>query len=394
MASLRRVPRSPNFIACYTGADGKRYQRSTGVKFDGKVDSRRQAQKIANEFEDVARRKRTAQQVQRVFREIYEEVHSARLPDATVRDFGDRWLGSKKAEVSDATHVFYDIAYRKFIKHLGPKADGALFEVTKDDIHRWRDSLAKKLAPTTVNHNLKFVRMLFAAAKRENIVADNPAEDVPVLKRTVKTTRRPFTLAELRAMLKAADAEWRSMILFGLYTGQRLGDIARLSWDQIDLEAKEIRLQTSKTGRHQKIPIPPPLMKHIEVLRKEKSGELFLHPKAEDIVVTQGKTGSLSVQFHKLMAGVGLVSAKKHRKSNTTEQSKGVPKDRKGEAKISFHSLRHTTTSLLKNAGVSAAIAEEFVGHDSAEMNRVYTHIELDTMKKAASLLPDVTAGI
>lgn len=108
---------------------------------------------------------------------------------------------------------------------------------------------------------------------------------------------------------------------------------ARLSWDQIDLEAREIRLQTNKTGRHQKIPIPPPLMKHIKVLRK-------------------------------------------------------------GEAKVGFHSLRHTTTSLLKNAGVSPAIAEEFVGRDSAEMNRVHTHIELDAMKKAAGLLPDVTAGL
>jgi integrase len=393
MASLRRVPRSSHFIACYTGADGKRYQRSTGVKVDGKVDSRRQAQKIANEFEDVARRKRTAQQVQRVFREIYEEVTSAKLPDATVRDFGDRWLASKKAEVSDATHVFYDIAYRKFIKHLGPKANRAMFEVTKDEIQRWRDSLAKKLAPTTVNHNLKFVRMLFAAAKRESIVADNPAEDVPVLKRTVKTTRRPFTLAELRAMLKAADTEWRSMILFGLYTGQRLGDIARLSWDQVDLEAREIRLQTSKTGRHQKIPIPPPLLKHITRLKK-KAGEPYLHPKAEDIVATQGKTGSLSVQFHKLMAKAKIVEAKKHRKTTVKAAEDGKPKDRKGEAKVSFHSLRHTTTSLLKNAGVSAAIAEEFVGHDSAEMNRVYTHIELKTMKKAAGLLPDVTLGL
>ena len=52
-------------------------------------------------------------------------------------------------------------------------------------------------------------------------------------------------------------------------------------------------------------------------------------------------------------------------------------------SKISFHSL-------LKNAGVSPAIAEEFVGHDSTEMNRVYTHIENKAMKAAADLLPDV----
>lgn len=72
MASLRRIPRSPNFIACFTGADGKRYQRSTGIKVDGKVESRRRAQKIADEFEDIARKKRSAQQVQRVFKDIYE----------------------------------------------------------------------------------------------------------------------------------------------------------------------------------------------------------------------------------------------------------------------------------------------------------------------------------
>lgn len=256
--------------------------------------------------------------------------------------------------------------------------------------------MTKDLAPATVNHNLKFVRMLFAAAKREGMVADNPAEDVPTLKRTARTTRRPFTMVELRGLLQVADAEWRSMILFGLYTGQRLGDIARLSWDQIDLEAGEIRLQTSKTGRHQKIPIPPPLLKHIEVLKDEKPGEYFLHPKAEDIVSTQGKTGSLSVQFHKLMADAGIVTAKKHRKIEKSEENaagRKVPKARGVEAKVSFHSLRHTTTSLLKNAGVSPAIAEEFVGHDSAEMNRVYTHIELEAMKKAAELLPDVTEG-
>ena len=31
-------------------------------------------------------------------------------------------------------------------------------------------------------------------------------------------------------MVDVADPEWQSMILFGLYTGQRLGDVARLTW--------------------------------------------------------------------------------------------------------------------------------------------------------------------
>ena len=386
MASLRRVPRSPNYIACFTGADGKRYQRSTGVKVTGRVEARRKAQKVADEFEDIARRKRNAQQVQRVFKDIYQEITATDLPNATVKDFGDRWLAQKKAEVSGSTFAFYEGAYRKFVRFLDRKAQAALFEISKEDIRRWRDQEAERVSPSTVNHGLKFIRMLFAAARREGLIADNPAEDVPVLKRDTKSTRRPFTLAEVRAILEVANPEWKSMILFGLYTGQRLGDIARMTWDQIDREAKEIRLQTGKTGRFQKIPIPPPLLKHIESLPKPEHGQIQLHERAEEIVNTQGKTGSLSIQFHKIMSEAGIVAKKTHRKTKEAQGREG----RRPESRVSFHSLRHTTTSLLKNAGVSPAIAEEFVGHDSAEMNRVYTHIELESMRKAADVLPDL----
>lgn len=352
----------------------------------GKVESRRQAQKIADEFEDIARRKRNAQQVQRVFKDLYHEITATDLPDSTVKDFGDRWLAQKKAEVSASTFAFYQGAYRKFIRYLGDKANAALFEISRDDIQRWREQEAERVSPSTVNHGLKFIRMLFVAARRDGLIADNPAEDVSVLKRDTKSTRRPFSLEEVKSMLKVADSEWKSMILIGLYTGQRLGDIARLTWDQIDLEAGEIRLQTGKTGRFQKIPIPPPLLKHIESLPTPPHGQVPLHERADEIVASQGKTGSLSIQFHKIMSDAGIAAKKTHRKTEDALGRKG----RRVESRVSFHSLRHTTTSLLKNAGVSSAIAEEFVGHDSAEMNRVYTHIELDSMRRAAELLPSI----
>jgi integrase len=44
----------------------------------------------------------------------------------------------------------------------------------------------------------------------------------------IKSNTCSFTLPELRTVLDLANDEWRSMILFGFYTGQRLGDIATL----------------------------------------------------------------------------------------------------------------------------------------------------------------------
>ena len=52
--------------------------------------------------------------------------------------------------------------------------------------------------------------------------------------------------------------------------------------------------------------------------------------------------------------------------------------------------LRHTATSLMKNAGKSLAIVEEFLGHNSNEISRVYTHIDAESLERAAESLPDL----
>ena len=69
--------------------------------------------------------------------------------------------------------------------------------------------------------------------------------------------KRPFTVGEIQAILAVADPEWRSLILFGLYTGQRLSDLVSLAWNNIDLERSEVRFVTSKTGRRMIIPMAP-----------------------------------------------------------------------------------------------------------------------------------------
>ena len=42
----------------------------------------------------------------------------------------------------------------------------------------------------------------------------------------------------------------------------------------------------------------------------------------------------------------------------------------------------------MKNAGVSPAIVQEFVGHDSKAISQHYTHIELAALRQAAEALP------
>jgi integrase len=42
--------------------------------------------------------------------------------------------------------------------------------------------------------------------------------------------------------MKAAEGDWRGAILFGYFTGARLGDIANMRWSAIDLDKGLIRV--------------------------------------------------------------------------------------------------------------------------------------------------------
>jgi integrase len=98
----------------------------------------------------------------------------------------------------------------------------------------------------------------------------------------------------------------------------------------------------------------------------------------------KGRTGNLSNQFADLLALVGLREA-----SDRIGTGKGR-NSRRARNELSFHSLRHTAVSLLKDAGIPEAVVMELVGHDSKQMSAHYTHVGQEALEKAAAALPDI----
>ncbi len=381
MASLIKRPTSRFFVACFSDRRGRRLKRST------KTDDRRCAEKIAAEYEAAARRKRTALQVRRVITQLHREITGDELSQTSLRTFVDDWLEQKAPEIAPSTLSFYRNAADKFLTFLGDAADDDLTEITRDLITRFRNEEAKLFAPKTVNNEVKFLRMIFRAARRDALVADDPAEFVATIRKGESATRRPFTIPQLRAILNVADSEWRSMVTFGLYTGQRLGDLAMLTWRNIDLQQNEIRLVTRKTHKSVILPIAAPLRRLVEGMAGSDDPDAPLHPRAFAIMHAQGKSGHLSNQFADVLAQAGLREKKPHRKNKDDVAGSGR---RARAAQLSFHCLRHTAVTMLKEAGVPAAVVMEMVGHDSEQMSKVYTHVGPEAMQKAASSLPDL----
>ncbi len=388
MAGVIKRNDSRFWIACFTDLEGRRLKRST--KVPAKERERRRALKVAEAFEEVAAKRRTALHVRRVISDIHSKITGETMGVHSLRQYVEAWLATKEAETKASTMSFYRNSADRFLKFLGERADRDIAEVTRQDVLDFRGAEAKALAARTVNHHLKFWKMVFKSARRDAVISDDPAEFVKTVQDREAGTRarRPFTIGELRAVLGVADDEWKSMIQFGLYTGQRLGDIAKLTWANLDLQAGELRLVTDKTRRPVILPLAGPLMAHVESLAGSDDPEAPLHPRAFDIVVRQGRTGGLSNHFGMLLAQAGLRKKQPHRKTHGA--GRGIGSSSGG---LSFHCLRHTAVTLLKAAGIDVATVMELTGHDSKEMSAHYTHVSRESLTKAAESFPDLMKG-
>jgi integrase len=286
------------------------------------------------------------QKVRETFANLYREFYGEDLPSATVRAFLTRWLKDRKRETVKSTAGVYEATVNRFLAFLGGDANRQLGNVTKTQIADYRNQLADKLAPATVNRDVKIIRSIFRQARQDGYLFQDPAEGVSIIKqRNQDKRRRPLTIPELQSILSGADPEWQSLIKFGLYTGQRLADLASLTWDQVDLRCNEIRLTTRKTGKRLLIPIAGPLRTHIESLQVPDKLGIPVHERAFATLKQHGKVSLLSHQFVDLMAQVGLREGVSHKAAGNGRDGR-----RKG-MDISFHSIRHSSVTLLKDAG-------------------------------------------
>ena len=179
--------------------------------------------------------------------DLFKEIHGTSLVVSSVEDFLKDWLKRKEAEASDATANAYRSVARRFLGHLGPRAKIDLNHVTANDVRAFRDGLIGQLSTPSINHELKILRVAINSACRAGLMQANPAIQVENLHEKqkhgveAKKSRRPFTTEEIQKLLAVADQEWRDMMLIGLYTGQRLGDLSALTWGNLHLAEQELR---------------------------------------------------------------------------------------------------------------------------------------------------------
>jgi integrase len=384
---IRRKRNSPYWFAGYTLPDGRQTQRST--KLEATRDNAIKARKIAQELEYQAYLAKQGVlmelQARKAITDIVGLSGLEKLNLTTTRTFLLEWLDSKLTTKARGTTNGYRFTIHAFIEHLKEKADAGLQAVRANDISTFRDKQVKQgKSNKTSNTILKTLRVPFNLARRQGIITMNPAEAVDLLPNESKT-RETFSREQITDLLKACetDWEWKGLILFGACHGLRLGDIASLTWGNINSERNTLCFYPQKTSRGVKrkveeYPLHTDIIKFLSsVPSKSKNSSLHLFPTLSQKRISG--TGGLSLRFRKLMHKAGIYSQGEQLKKNTDKGRRFF--------ELGFHSLRHTAISEMANHGVSKEIRMKLSGHKS-DVHERYTHHEINALRNQIEKVP------
>jgi integrase len=382
MPSVHKKPgsRSPYWFAAYRGPDGRRVQKSTKTRDKAK------ALKIAVEWEALANKGRNggliAAQVRKVVAELVEQATGEPLHFQTVADYFTHWKTQGDAGKARNTAIKYTQTVDSFLKALGKRATQPLGNIGPGDLEKWRDALQKGgRTPATVNFNLKVVSIAFQKAHKLGYITVNPCHGLEAIRDNTEAERDVFTPEQVKALIEAGKGtDWEGAVLVAYFTGLRLGDVATLTWAEVDTTASQgwfLRRKTAKTRKEVAIPVHPDLRAFLEPRQGVGRAPLFraLHGGKPG-----GNTG-LSTQFKNLMEKAGISGRVLRKGGGGARQT----------TSLSFHSLRHSFTSAMANAGVPEEVRMLLTGHSTRRAHKTYTHHEEAQVWAAIATVPGVT---
>lgn len=144
------------------------------------------------------------------------------------------WLEGRGDELRSTTLATYRHLIRK---HIAPAlGDLRLAEIRGSHLTAAYKQMAQRVSPSTVARIHAVVSGALKAARQEEIIGRNPAENAKLPRRT-RLKVRPWSPAELGRFLEATRGE-RLLPLYVLaaFTGLRRGELCGLQWGDVDLE--------------------------------------------------------------------------------------------------------------------------------------------------------------
>lgn len=313
--------------------------------------------------------------------------------DLTVNNLYDLWVQLKRG-LKDNTFQNYKYMYTQFVQDDFGKMKIA--EIKRTDVRAFYNMLAdeRHLKTSTIDSVHTVLHQVLELGVEDDYLrynsSDNALKELKKAHNNDSEKRRALTLPEQELFenflgQKGQYNRWYPIFIVMLWTGLRVGEITGLRWCDIDLEEETININhtlvyynkgkvegcafavnTPKTEAGKRIVPMLPKVKEAFLLEKEYQKECGLKCNA----VVDGYTDFIFINRFGGVQHQGTLNKalrRMIRDCNYQVLDQNKKKDVTILPRFSNHSLRHTFTTRMCEAGVNIKAMQDILGHADAE---------------------------
>ncbi|MDT8715560.1 tyrosine-type recombinase/integrase [Clostridium sp. 19966] len=254
------------------------------------------------------------------------------------------------------------------------------------------------LSERTILHHHRIISSILTCAVQWGFILNNPASRVKAPK-VEKKEARHYDIDQTEYILELLQEEpikYRTMVTLAIYGGMREGELAALTWDDVDLKNCLLRINKSLqhlTGQgtfikstknetsNRIISLPP------SVIALLKNYKLWQNGQKSDMGDLWNDTNSLFTAIDGTYIFPGIVGswfsnfiARHNKKIMDDDTIKKDDKEKYLLDRVNFHGLRHTSATILINQGMDVTTVSKRLGHArTSTTTDIYAH----SLKKA-----------
>lgn len=269
------------------------------------------------------------------------EAEATLIKDVLKR-YAEEVLPTKRSEHSDKSRI-------KTL--MGAFGDYRLASLTSTQVAKFRDQRLQIVGPQSVIHEINLLNRVLKAATMDWGIALPAGLPTAQVRKPAKPRGRDrrVTEAEITKILEATESpELRTIVVLAVETGMRRGELASLTWDEIDLKKQTAHLPKTKTD----VPRTVPLSKRAVTALKELGAR------------SEGRTFTLQAE------------------SMSQAFERACEPHRANIDGVRFHDLRHEATSRLFEKGLNVMEVAAITGHKTLDMLKRYTHLRAEDLAK------------
>lgn len=292
-----------------------------------------------------------------LIRKIAEfDISAAQLAEGpTFAEAADAWWEEHEPTLADTTRRGYRPAMARAIEALG---QFRMKKLRPLDINRFMEQCVREnqMADKTARTQLMIINLICRFSVQMGHIDVNPAQELHI-PRGLTRVKRGTALAEDIIKVKASyNIPFGDFAFWALYTGCRRGELAALTWDDVDMEARTITISKS--------------------LYRSETGKMLLKgTKTEAGVRT---VPILDKLYEKLTPGTGPVFPREDGGYLTDRQlmRRWEKYQKLTGVTCTPHQLRHAYATMLFEAGIDAKDAQYLLGHAQLSTTMdIYTEI-------------------